>query len=77
MPRSFFILYIHHSNIILCFRLTIGDMILITGDKSNKILVTLFLVMKKRQDSVKNGQLFRFEDFYQIQFVKNGLLDCK
>jgi len=52
-------------------------MILITGDKSNKILVTLFLVMKKRQDSVKNGQLFRFEDFYQIQFVKNGLLDCK
>ena len=55
----------------------IWRMILITGDKSNKILVTLFLVMKKRQDSVKNGQLFRFEDFYQIQFVKNGLLDCK
>ena len=37
----------------------------------------IFLGNKKSQDSVKNGQLFRFEDFYQIQFVKNGLLDCK
>ena len=52
-------------------------MILITGDYSNKILVTFFLVMKKVKIVSKNGQLFRFEDFYQIQFVKNGLLDCK